>query len=366
MSDALPDRVPPSRGALLLSGMAALVIGVLAGLTRAGWHAPLPRPELAALHGPLMVTGFLGIVIGLERAVGLGRPWGYAAPVLSAAGAVALLAGAPVPVAAGLATAGALILTVILLHVAWTAPALHHTVLAFAAAFQVVGNFLWTVGEIPATVAPWWLAFLVLTIAGERLELTRLAPSSPLRRGLFVLAIAGLAAGVALSGQAVGPWLQGWSLVALALWLGAFDVARRTVRMPGLTRYIAVCLLAGYVWLAIGGLLLALAPPQLAGPWHDAQLHAVFLGFVFSMILGHAPVIFPAVLRVPVPFRRVFYAHLVLLHGSVAARVLGDVLGFGELRRQASLVNALALLLFFVATALAVLGGLRQRRLGGA
>jgi hypothetical protein len=39
------------------------------------------------------VLGTFGTVIALERAVALGRPWAYVAPVLGAVGAVATLAG---------------------------------------------------------------------------------------------------------------------------------------------------------------------------------------------------------------------------------------------------------------------------------
>jgi len=35
---------------------------------------------------------------------------------------------------------------------------------------------------------------------------------------------------------------------------------------------------------------------------YDAFLHAVLLGFVFAMIFGHAPIIFPAVLGIRIPF----------------------------------------------------------------
>ena len=77
-----------------------------------------------------------------------------------------------------------------------------------------------------------------------------------------------------------------------------------------------MCLLAGYFWLAVGGVLIAL---QIA---YDAALHAIFLGFVFSMVFGHAPVILPAVLRTALPYHPVLYAPLALLHGSLAARIL--------------------------------------------
>ena len=51
--------------------------------------------------------------------------------------------------------------------------------------------------------------------------------------------------------------------------------------------------------------------------------------FVFAMVFGHAPIIFPAVLRVTVPYHPVFYAPLVLLQASLALRVAGDAAGAG-------------------------------------
>ena len=85
----------PFRLPLLILGFASLVSGVLAGLARMGWSVPLPSVQLALLHGPLMVCGFLGTVIGLERAVALGYRWAYAGPLFTGLGGVALLLGFP-------------------------------------------------------------------------------------------------------------------------------------------------------------------------------------------------------------------------------------------------------------------------------
>jgi hypothetical protein len=79
------------------------------------------------------------------------------------------------------------------------------------------------------------------------------------------------------------------------------QIARRTGGGAGLPRFVACALLAGYVWLAVGGVLWARDGAAVAGPAHDAELHAIFLGFVFSMIFGHAPVIFPGVLGLAMP-----------------------------------------------------------------
>jgi hypothetical protein len=138
------------------------------------------------------------------------------------------------------------------------------------------------------------------------------------------------------------PRVMGLVLVMLALWLFAFDLARVTVRQRGLPRYIAVCLLSGYAWLAFGGALLATATA------YDAALHSIFVGFVFSMVFGHAPVILPAVLRVKLPYRSVLYLPLILLHASLAVRVFVSV-GAGAWG------NAAAIALFIATAASLVL-----------
>ncbi len=63
---------------------------------------------------------------------------------------------------------------------------------------------------------------------------------------------------------------------------------------------------------------------------YGAALHALTLGFVFSMVFGHAAIIFPAVLRVAVPYHPTFYVPLALLHVSLLVRVAGDVLHLGR------------------------------------
>ena len=89
----------------------------------------------------------------------------------------------------------------------------------------------------------------------------------------------------------------------------------------------------------------------------DAGLHAILLGFVFSMVLGHAPVIFPAVTRAAVPYHWSFYVPLALLHISLAVRIAGDLLEMADWRRFGGMANAAALLLFIVGTAAAVVRG---------
>ncbi len=67
---------------------AALLVGLWAGLVRLGWAIPPGPPSWVANHGPLMICGFLGTLITLERAVALSNItctlWPYLAPLFSA------------------------------------------------------------------------------------------------------------------------------------------------------------------------------------------------------------------------------------------------------------------------------------------
>lgn len=371
---------------LVAIGFLALLGGIWAGLIRAGWPWPAPSASMAALHGPLIVCGFLGTLIGVERAVALGQRWAFAAPVLAAIGGLALLPGVPLPVALPLSgghapPAGAVVL--VAASVAFLAvnvaivrrqPAVFTFVMAAGAACWLIGNASWVHGLPLPLVVLWWAAFLVLTIAGERLELSRL--TGPGNRGShrFLAAAGLLVAGAAVATVAgvlgsasglltpdAGYRLAGAGLIGLVLWLARHDAALRTVRMPGLPRFVAVNILVGYGWLLAGGCL-ALAGGYLRPAFaYDAFLHLVFLGFVFGMIFGHAPIILPAVLRVPLAFRPRFWAHFALLEVSLLLRVSADAAGWFDGRRLGALLNGAAIVLFLASTALAIGQAVRER-----
>ena len=79
-------------------------------------------------------------------------------------------------------------------------------------------------------------------------------------------------------------------LIAIGAWELRFDLARRTVARPGLPRFAALGVLAGAAWLVVAGVLLVRHGLPPAGPMYDAVLHAVFVGFVLSMVFAHAPI----------------------------------------------------------------------------
>lgn len=356
--------VPRSRLALGALGLVALLAGLWAALLLLDLDVPTPRPDFAEIHGPLMVLGFLGTLVALERAVALDVPAGYAAPAASGAGAVALVLGLPLPVGRSLLLLGGLGLVGLYAVAARRQPALHLAVMAGGAVAWVVAAALWLAGRDVALLVPWLAGFLVLTITGERLELSRMAGQTRTSRTAFVAATGVLVAGMVASLVSVawGVRLTGAGLVALAGWLAVHDVARRTVRRSGLTRYMAVCLLTGYVWLAVAGVLWLRFGTLDDGPAYDAMLHTLFLGFVIAMLFAHAPVIVPAVFRSAVPYRPHFYALLVLLDASLVLRVVvGDATGDRVAWQVGGVLNEVALLCFLAVTVHAVRSGRRQR-----
>ncbi len=324
-----------------------LLAGVLGGIARLG--LPIVMPRAAIDHGTLMISGFLGTVISLERAIALKRPYAFVAPLAAGIGALAILGGLR---GAGMALslAAPLVLAVATGELARRQPQRHMAVLFAAALAWVVAAALHLAGASRDAVAAWGFVFLVLTIAGERLEMTRLMRP---RRGawpLFLGACGVLVVGAALlAADAPGAAIVfGAGLAALAAWLAMFDIAWRTIRTEGLARFAATALLAGYFWLAAAGLAWAAAPEN--GTLRDAALHALGMGFVFSMIFAHAPIIVPVVAGLRVRFHPFLYVPLALLHASVALRVAGD-LGDVALRRWSGVANAAAIVLFALAMA---------------
>lgn len=357
-------RVPRQRLAYGGLGLLALLAALWAALVMLGLDVPKPRADFAEVHGPLMVLGFLGTLIALERAVAVDVPLGYVAPAAAGIGGLALILGVPLVVGQAFLTAAGVGVLGLYVVAARRQSGFHLAVMAGGAASWVVACGLWLTGWDVGRLVPWLAGFLVLTIVGERLELSRVTRLTRTARGSFVAAVAVFAVGIAVAIGAFSPGarIAGAGLLLLTVWLARYDVARRTVRQPGLTRYMAVCLLGGYGWLAVSGVLWLRY--GLAGwPAYDAMLHALFLGFVIGMVFAHAPVIVPAVFRAVVPYRKHFYAHLILLHASLLLRLLGgDAAGNRTAWQLGGVLNEVALLCFLAVTVAAVRAGRRARR----
>lgn len=337
------ERVP-----FVFIALASLVIGLLAGLIRLGWN--LGFPNAVPHHGAIMVGGFLGTLIILEKIIPLKKDFLYAIPVVSGLSVVMFLMGG--------ASLGFILL--IIAGVALSAVFLVYMIRSFSLIYIIMfaGAVLWLIGNIELTFSnfyprafPWWMGFALLIIAAERLELMKFLPVTEKNKLLFTLLLAGFIAGCLLSFHGTGSMISGFSLCAIALWLMRFDVIGLTIKKTGLTKFTAIALLTGYFALLITGMFMIVLDAQ---PFaYDAIVHTFFIGFVFSMIFAHGPIILPGVLGVSTkPFNKILYIWLGMLHASLAVRLAGDLYLELSLRKYSGIGSAIAITGYFITVAL--------------
>ncbi len=343
MRPAEPPPLPRwAVGLAVLMAITNLLGAVGGGLVRLGslpaqGFGPTGAHAITA-HGAVMMAGFFGALIALERVVALRR--GLWVPVLAALGGW-LAWGVGQWTAAGVlwvASAAGLVWLY-----AWAgsnrAMSLPLAVEASGALALLVANAAFAMGQMDAARIG-WSAFLVLTIAGERRELTRLVKLPGWASKAFLLVWAGAVAAVLLAlwqpGVAAVLW---WTTMALlAAWLLRWDVATRQWRAKGWAGHTAICLVVGYVWLATGSVL------GLMG--QTVAWHALWLGFVMAMVFGHAPIMLPALAGWrPEPTRWALLP-LAVLGVSLALRVVASVTGWADGLAAAGAGHALAFVLF--------------------
>lgn len=356
---APPRRRPSWRLGWMLPAGLALLAGLDAALLLLGLPAPVTTDRLPLVHGMLLVLGFVGTLIALERATALDRWYGFLAPGLLGLAGISLLAD-PLPLAVGqvLLVVGTAAFTLVYIPL-WRRQHDDAVLVQLLAAGLACGGALrWAGGTLFDDVLPWLIGFVVLTIAAERVELARitLGPSA----GPRLLAHAASLVAALLIGlwhAEAGAVLLGVALAALVIWLVQHDVARRTVRMPGGPRFMAAAILAGYVWLAVAAGVLMLGGRPVGGAY-DAVAHAILLGYTLSMIMAHSTTILPAVLRIPLPYRPALWLPLVLLQLSLVVRLgLGDALQWRPAWQLGGVLGVLALLLFVVTAVTSALLG---------
>ncbi len=334
---------------MLLTVAVALLGGLGSGLARLGWQMDSMSQNWILVHGPLMISGFLGTLLCLERAVALASRyrWSLIVPAVNALGAVLLLAMRDALIAKLVLTMGSVGLLFLFGLMLRLHPSRDVVIMALGTACWVIGNALWTSGHPVYQVVHLWTAFLILTIVGERLELSRVRRLTRTSENLLTLAVAIYLGGVVCTifDLNIGVRMLGIGAMLMAGWRLRYDIARRTIQQSGLTRYIAAACGLGF-----GGLLAMWHGAIYAGSDYATVLHAFLLGFVFSMIFGHAPIIIPALTGLQLKYTPLFYGHLILLHLTLIYRMYGNLFGNFEARQWGALLNVVAVLLFLTIT----------------
>lgn len=322
----------------------SMVLGILSGLLRMGWTIPM-GPE-AGEHGAVMVGSFLGTLICLERIVALKKKWMYVIPIISGFSLVFFLLGNP-QMAFILLTIGSIGLIYIYIDLIARFKEYYFYIMMIGAMGWAVGNIIMIVKPFYPLSAPWWIVFILLTVFGERLELSKFLPQSRQKTNLMILSISLYMIGMIIPYHSMGRFVTGAGLVLMALWLFKYDIARKSSKSQGIHRFTGTLLLAGYFWLLVCGVLMII---EVNTPFHyDAMLHAFFLGFTFSMIFAHAPIIFPGVAGLNIrPFHNSLLIWGIILQITIALRIISGLMMLVELRKISGMLNAVIILVFFV------------------
>lgn len=322
----------------------SILFGIWTAWIRIGWNFPLNA--IAGKHGALMVGSFLGSLISLERTVILKNKWAILVPISSAGSIVFFLSGQDY-IAFLLLSIGSLGQCIIMGYFLEKHKQYFLAIMFTGSICWLIGNLMLLVWGMYPLAVPWWIAFLLLMITGERMELTRFLPLKKIQVHLLLAFIILYLIGNLLPFHGEGRYVNALGLILIGIWLLKYDMARKAVKKKGQQAYSALLLLIGYFWLMLSGILLMMGD---AFPFiYDAVLHSFFLGFVFSMIFAHGPIILPGILGSNIkPYHPFLYLPALLLQLSLALRIFADLYPMAELRKWAGMLNGIAILLFFV------------------
>jgi hypothetical protein len=332
---------------ILLFAMFCLLSGLWSGLNRIGWDlAILP---ITAHHGAIMVGGFLGTLISFEKIIPLKKKSLYLIPVLNALSVLFFFVNQP-KIAIYTLVVSSTSLAFVFLYYFRTQRTIIYILMLFGAICWLVGNVLLLTKFFYPLAFPWWTAFALFIIAAERLELMKFLPVSKLNRNIFAILLMTFVVGVLFSFHGTGNLICGFSLIGISLWLMRHDMIAINLKKRNMPKFIAVTLLCGYVALLLTGIFFF----TLSDQWltYDAIVHSFFLGFVFSMIFAHGPIILPGIIGIPATaFNKILYIWLGVLQISWVVRIFADVTVEMDIRKVSGLLSAIAILGYFITMA---------------
>ncbi len=325
-----------------------VLIGLVAGIS-GGWirlGSPIiPLAEAGLNHGLLMVGGFLGTLISIERAMVMKKKAWLVIPFFSGLSTLFFLFGLS---QAGLIAlfAGSLGLSLIMHFQTLRHPQFHSALLYLGAVCWFLGNFFaWHFGLIAAG-STWWIGFLLFTIVGERLELSQFLPVPLWSKKALGMLLFLFFLGLIIPFHGMGNEVMGIGILLISAWLLVFDMAKVAAKKTAQFRYIGIGLRVGYLWLGAQGLILLLMESHPL--FYDLFLHTFFLGFTFSMIWAHAPIIFPTIFGIrETPYHRLLWWPWGLFQLTLLGRI-----GFGlaenyEWRKIMGISNGYLILVMF-------------------
>ena len=327
----------------VLLAVISLFLGLWTGLNRIGWNFAMLPANMH--HGAMMVGGFLGSLIAIEKIIPLKKKILFLIPLLSVSAVLFFFLNEPKFSFILLVVASAA-LCFVFLYYFLREKNLIFLLMVLGSACWLTGNLMLLTRNFYPLAFPWWMGFILLIITAERLELMNFLPVSRSKKKLLVVFLILYLSGVLFSFHGPGHKISGSALIAISLWLMRYDIIGLSIHKPGLHGFVSTALLSGYTGMLFTGIfLLALDNQALS---YDATVHTFFLGFAFSMIFAHGPIILPGVLGLSAkPFHKILYLWLFFLQLSWIIRIAGDILLNFEIRKVSGMMTALTIPAYF-------------------
>ena len=326
MKGASPSHIPFVYRGVVVVAAVSFLLAAATGIWRIalirGFLLP-PVPDWWPPHGHLMVGGFLAGVIMFERILAL---------------RITVLAWVPY----------AYVLSSLFLHTgSIAARAIHMTALAgwivhrwFAyrkfhkyekpvvesLAYITLSSALNYPGGLVMSpvVALAALAFPVATIIVERLEMALSFRRKGAQITLWILMGWCILWNVAVWSDRISLESMGWLTLILAVGTIHSDISIRIKAKGGLQLFLRRALGVSYAWLVLS-VMAMIGWNHLPGAvMKDVLFHTLGLGFIFTMILAHAPLILPAAIgKLPIAFAPV--VPFVIFQILTAIRLIADL-----------------------------------------
>ncbi|MCI0447769.1 hypothetical protein L0152_31720 [bacterium] len=316
----------PYRSVMVLGALCFLIaisIGIWRIAVTRGFNLP-PIPESWPAHGEIMLGGFLASLIIFERMIALPIDSLIWVPYVYATSALMLHSGHPF--ARGIHLAA---LAGWLLH-RWIAYRKFHRwekPLVESVAFITLTSALMYPGGLPSRpeVALQGLVFPIAVIAVERLEMSFLLKKIGSRMVLLLLigwcSLWNLSTWRGIPNHSV---MGGITLLLVAL-IAFYDTALRVSQKQsdGLHKFLRTALMLSYAWLFLGAVAMTASSKISSAIFKDVQFHLIGLGFIFTMILGHAPLILSSALS-KLPPKKAPMIPFLVFQAATVLRILGD------------------------------------------
>lgn len=322
----------------------SLILGIWTGWQRIGWDLPLAN--YSGVHGSFMVGSFLGTLICLERTVTYRNKKFLLLPFVCSLSFLFFMIQQP-KISYWILLLSGIGLGYIYFKLYLQFNEIYLLIMLCGALCWSIGNGILIKTSFYPQAVTWWIAFLFFTITAERIELSRYLQLSVTRKVILLILLAVFIIGIFVPFHDIGGYIIAFSFIGTSVWLLVNDMASRSIIKEGQHRYSGILLLTGYVWLAVSGFFMAYG--SYWGLLYDPTLHTFFLGFVFSMIFAHAPIILPGVLGLPIkPFNKYLYFWFYLLQISLIMRMTCIITADLNLKQIGGLLNGIAILGFFV------------------